>query len=50
MTSPQRIEVTAENRPAFRELAAARIIFLRHTFARRRIGLSLHVLGLETAI
>jgi hypothetical protein len=29
-----RIEVTTENRPAFRELASARIIVLCHTFAK----------------
>ena len=28
------IEVTTENRPIFRELAAARIVMLMHTFAR----------------
>ncbi len=30
----ERIELTAENRPLFRELATARIIFLLHTFAK----------------
>ena len=32
--SDERVEITTGNRPAFRELAAARIIILRHTFAR----------------
>ena len=29
-----RVEITAENRPVFRALAAARIIYLMHTFAK----------------
>jgi hypothetical protein len=32
--SGERIEITKENRPAFRELAAARIIYLMSTFAK----------------
>jgi hypothetical protein len=32
--SDERVEITTGSRPAFRELAAARIIILRHTFAR----------------
>jgi len=31
-----RVEITPENRPAFRELAAARIIILGHSFAGGR--------------
>ena len=34
ISSDERVEITTGNRPAFRELAAARIIILRHTFAR----------------
>jgi antitoxin (DNA-binding transcriptional repressor) of toxin-antitoxin stability system len=34
IVSGERLEVTRDNRPAFRELAVARIIYLRHTFAR----------------
>jgi hypothetical protein len=34
IASGGRVEVTNENRPAFRELAAARIIYLMHTFAK----------------
>jgi hypothetical protein len=30
----ERVEITPENRPVFRELAEARIIILRHTFAK----------------
>ena len=30
----ERVEITSANRPHFRELAAARIIYLMHTFAR----------------
>jgi hypothetical protein len=30
----ERVEITPENRPVFRELAAARIIYLMHTFAK----------------
>jgi hypothetical protein len=30
----EQVEVTEENRPTFRELADARIIYLRHTFTR----------------
>ena len=33
MATTERVEVTPENRPSFRELAAARIIVLCHTFA-----------------
>jgi len=34
IASGERVEITTENRPAFRELAAARIIYLMHTFAK----------------
>jgi hypothetical protein len=34
IASGDRVEITDENRPAFRELAAARIIYLMHTFAK----------------
>jgi hypothetical protein len=34
IVSGERLEVTRDNRPAFRELVVARIIYLRHTFAR----------------
>ena len=34
LASGERVAITDENRPAFRELAAARIIYLRHTFAQ----------------
>jgi hypothetical protein len=34
IVSGERVEITNENRVAFRELAAARTIVLRHTFAR----------------
>ena len=30
----ERVEITEGNRPAFRELAEARIIYLMHTFTR----------------
>ncbi len=33
IVSSERIEITAGNRPAFRELAEARIIYLMNTFA-----------------
>jgi len=34
IVSGERIEITTGNRPAFRELSEARIIILRHTFAK----------------
>jgi hypothetical protein len=34
IASGDRVEITDQNRAAFRELAAARIIYLRHTFAK----------------
>jgi hypothetical protein len=34
IVSGERLEVTRDNKPVFRELAVARIIYLRHTFAR----------------
>ncbi len=34
IASGERIEITEENRPKFRELAAARIIYLMSTFAK----------------
>jgi hypothetical protein len=33
LSSGERVEVVGENRPAFRELAAARIVILGHSFA-----------------
>jgi hypothetical protein len=34
MATGERVEITETNRPAFRELAEARIIYLMHTFTR----------------
>ncbi len=34
IVSGERVQITTANRPAFRELAEARIIILRHTFAK----------------